>query len=237
MSSSSLNIFFQKPLVVYADENYSVPPPAWGKIESLMESLRKNGPLVTVAKVGPSAYTSDSFALKKESAGVKIHGWKAGGFKPNAPQITAILLGASKTETNSYVFYTLAKDVTRSKDSLIRGFTPLNTDEKVYVMTYEHFKKRSLVNLHPICPHAQWLFSVNANAILDGSETQEKCKIIGQEIFDHYKTIFRGDSGAAKDAMMGICNAAKFLTPEKYRARHIEVAWDGVGDSHIKWRG
>lgn len=239
MISSSVTpmIFLEKPQVVYVDADHSVKPPAYGTIEKLIKSLQENGPLIAVGKMGPSAYTEASFKLKDQIGSKDVYGWRPLTAKEYAPSTQVILLGAKQTESKAYVFYTLAKDVTKSNSSLIRGFKPLDTDTKVYVMSYENFLQRCLVNLHPICPHGQWLFSIPVNSILDRGEIENKCKQIGQQIFDHYKTAANGDSEAGRSAVVRICEAAKVLTNDGLtRYAHIEYAWDGIGDKNWQWQ-
>jgi hypothetical protein len=236
MLSVTQTVFFEKPKVLYVDEDYSVKPPAYGTIDKLMKSLQENGPLIAVGKMGPSAYTEAPFKLRDKVDDEDIYGWNPLTSKEHAVSTEVILLGARKTETNAYVYFTLAKDVTRDKSSLIRGFKPSDTDGKVYIMSYENFLQRSLVDLHPICPHGQWLFSVPVDSILDGGETEEKCKQIGQQIFDHYKTAAKGNSEAGRSAVIRICEAARVLTYDgSVRKSHIERAWDGVGDLTWQW--
>jgi hypothetical protein len=104
-------------------------------------------------------------------------------------------------------------------------------------MTYKNFLNNSLNNLHPICPWGQWLYSVNSDSILDKGETEEKCKAIGQKIFDHYKRAADNNYEAGRNALVRICNAARFLTRDgSKRKAHIERAWDGVGDTDWNWR-
>ncbi len=230
-------VFLEKPQVLYVDEDYSVKPPAYGTIDKLMKSLQENGPLVVVGKMGPGAYTDAPFKLRDKVGNEEVYGWKPLTFKEHAASIQVILLGAKQTESNAYVYFTLAKDITKDKSSLIRGFEPLDTDTKVYVMSYENFLNRSLVDLHPICPHAQWLFSIPVDSILDGGEIEKKCKQIGQQIFDHYKTAAKEDSDAGRKAITRICEAAKVLTHDgSVRKTYIERAWDGVGDMNWQWR-
>jgi hypothetical protein len=189
-----------------------------------------------VGKMGPSAYTEAPFKLRDKVGDQEVYGWKPLTSKAHAASAEVILLGARKTETNAYVYFTLAKDITRDKRSLIRGFKTSDTDEKVYIMSYENFLNRSLVDLHPICPHGQWLFSVSVDSIVDNGEGEEQCKQIGQQIFDHYKRAAEEDSEAGGRAVLRICEAAKVLTHDGLvRKTHIERAWNGVGDVTWHW--
>jgi hypothetical protein len=237
MIAAPLTIFFPKPAVIYADEDYSVKPPAWQTIEKLMASLKANGPLVAVGNMGPDAYDQEPFKLKKGINEVDVWGFKAGAKKAHTPLREVILVGAQKTKTNAFVFYTLAQDITNNKDSLIRGFTPNTTDEKVYVMTYENFKICSLNNLHPIVPFGNVLYSVDATSILRDEKTKEQFKFMGQMIFNHYKSLSNGDSYAGKDALRRICDASKWLgVGGIVRKSHIESAWNLVGDKVCVWQ-
>ncbi|MBA2369771.1 MAG: hypothetical protein H0V82_12235 [Candidatus Protochlamydia sp.] len=230
-------VFFEKPQVLYVDEDYSVKPPAYGTIEKLMKSLQENGPLVAIGKMGPSAYSETPFKLKDKLSNEEVYGWRPLTSKEHAASTQVILLGAKQTESNAYVYFTLAKDITKNESSLIRGYKPLDTDAKVYVMSYENFLKRSLVDLHPICPHGRWLFSQPVNSLLDGGEIEKKCNQIGQQIFDHYKIVANGSSEAGRSAVVRICEAAKVLTHDGLvRKAHIEHAWDGIGDMTWQWR-
>ncbi|MCP5492684.1 MAG: hypothetical protein H7A40_06560 [Chlamydiales bacterium] len=237
MTSGTQTVFFQRPDVLYVDEDDSIKPPPYQTIDHLMNSIKEHGPLVAVGKMGPEAYTVDPFKLKEQINNEDVYGWKPNTAKEYSDSIPVILRGARKTETHAYVFFTLAQDVRRDKESLIRGYKTLDADGKVYIMSFANFFEKSLVNLHPICPHGQWLYSVEVNSILDGGETEKKCKEVGQKIFNYYKALPNGTSETAKQALQRICNAAVFLTPDgQVRKAHIEYAWDGVGDQAWKWR-
>lgn len=235
MSSIAQTVFLKKPQIIYVDTDHSVKPPAYRTIDMLMKSLQENGPLVVEGKMGPGAYTEAPFKLKDKVGNEDIYGFRPLTFKEYPASTEAILLGARKTESSGHVYFILAKDVTRSTSSLIRGFKPQDKDVKVYVMSYENFLIRSLVDLHPICPHGQWLFSVPVASILDDGEIENRCKEIGQQIFDHYKA-GKNDSEAGRSAVVRICEAAKALTQDgSVRKAHIERAWDGIGDKNWQW--
>lgn len=237
MTPAENQVFVEKPRVVYVDEDHSVKPPKYSTIDNLITSLKEYGPLIAEGKMGPGAYTEPSFKLKDQVNNQDVYGWKPNTRKEGAPQIPVILLGARQTDSKNFIYFTLARDITRDEKSLIRGFTPSETDTKIYVMSYENFLNSSLFDLHPICPHADWLYSVSANSLLDGGQIEAKCKQVGQQIFDHYKTKASGDSEAGRNALVRICNAAKFLTPEKsVHKAHIEHAWSGVGDTNWRWQ-
>ncbi len=85
--------------------------------------------------------------------------------------------------------------------------------------------------MHPICPHAHWLYSKDPDSFLDRGETEKRCNEIGQEIFDHYKKAKNENTEAGKAAVIRICDAARCLTTDGVvRASHIEAAWNGIGD-------
>lgn len=237
-SASDSTVFFEKPNILYVDEDYSVKPPAYGTIETLIKSLQENGPLVAIGKMGPSAHNEPSFKLKDRVSNQDIYGWKPLTSKDASPTTQTILLGARQVESRAYVYFVLAEDITKDNNSLIRGYKPLETNAKVYVMSYQNFLKRSLVDLHPICPHGKWLFStVAVNSILDRGDIERRCKEIGQQIFDHYKTNAQGNSEAGRSAVIRICKAAKVLASDgAVRKAHIEHAWDGIGDANWRWQ-
>lgn len=245
LSSNPLGtmVFFEKPDALYVDEDYSVKPPAYATIDQLMKSLQENGPLIAIGKMGPSAYTEKPFHLKERVSNQDIYGWGPGTSKEYSNATPVILLGARKIEPcveqiepRAYVYYIQARDFTRDTKSLIRGFEP-SEDKKVYVMSYKNFLTRSLVDLHPICPHGKWLFStVPLNSILDGGEIEDKCKEIGQQIFNHYKEA-KGNSEAGRSAVVRICEAARVLASDgKDRKAYIERAWNGIGDKNWSWQ-
>lgn len=237
MATVSGTLFLAKPQTLYVDQDYSVKPPAYHTIDHLMQSLQEHGPLVTYGKLGPNAYKEAPFQLKDLVENREVFGWRPNQAKAFSNSTSAILLGARKTEDKSYIYYTLAKDITRDDDSQIRGYQPSDTDTKIYVMSYDNFLTRSLVDLHPICPHGAWLYSVAVNDILDGKDTQKRCKEIGQEIFDHYKNAARNNSDAGMEAVKRICNAARFLSNDGHvRKAHIEYAWDSIGDENWRWQ-
>lgn len=139
--------------------------------------------------MGPGAYTEAPFKLKDTVGGKEVYGWKANTSKEYPRSIQVILLGAKQTQTSGYVYFTLAKDITRDKNSLIRGYVPLDTDTKIYVMSYSNFLNRSLENLHPICPHGQWLCSVEVNSILDGERRKRNVSRLDRRSLIAIKTV------------------------------------------------
>lgn len=233
--SRNAPLFLDKPETLYVDQDHTVKSPANGTIWELMQSLKKNGPLVAIAKIGPGAYNEAPFKLQDQVKNLDVYGWKPNTAKDSAPYVPVILLGAQTTESNAYVYFTQAQDITPNEKSLIRGYTPLSTDEKIYIISYAKFLER-LNNLYPICPHVERLFSVAASSIVDMDDTEEECKEIGQKIFDQYKNA-RNDSQAGILAMHRICYAAHFLgTCGILRRLHIAFVWDGVGDNTYRWR-
>lgn len=235
-------VFKDKPDILYADEDRSVKAPPYGKIDLLMKSIDTFGPLVAVGEIGPSAYTEKPFPLKKSIDGLTIYGWKPKTFQGSLRAVSVILLGARKIKEDQdvkwrkYVYFTLALDVTENSKIMIRAYRPMTVDPKIYVMSYKNFRDRSLHDLHPICPHMQWLCSASIDALLDRETTEMNCKTIGQYLFDFYKEKTGGNSEKARDAVQRICEATRFLTRDGFaRKAHIEYVWDGIGDDNWRW--
>lgn len=234
------SITFNPPSVVYVDEDHSVKPPAYGTIDKLMQSLKENGPLIAMGHLGPSAYTEDPVKVRDTFLGKEVFGWRDKTSKDHSPTHAVVLLGAKKTDKRAYVYFTLGVDITSNEKSFIRGYKPSPLDTKIYVMSYNNFLKRALVDLHPVCPHGEWLFSTPVNTLLDRGAVEQRCRAIGQEIFDHYKAQKWGSSEAGKEAVQRICEAALFLSkdPREGAARKgsIERVWNGIGDATWRWR-
>lgn len=229
-------IVFENRETLYVDEDYSVKPPAYETIKRLMKSLQDHCPLVAGGRMGPGAYKKPPFELKEKLYGKDLFGFQPDSFDGHASSIEVILIGARQLQSRSYIYYIRAQDITSSKYSLIRGFKSHSTDFKIYVMSYDNFLNRSLTDLHPICPHGHWLFSIPVNSIIDRGIIEKQCKQIGQQIFDHYKELAAGNSEAGMNAVKRICEAAKFLTLDgSTRKSHIESAWNGVGDETWRW--
>lgn len=230
-------VFLNKgPCQVYVDTDYSIKPPKYRTIQDLLESIKMFGSLVCEAKTGPQAYECEPFKLEKKIEGQDIFGWKPGAAKVNSKSIPIILLGGSIYEDKAHVYYALATDQTRSPSS-IRKYSTQEQDQRVYVISFKNFLERCLVDLHPVVPHAEWLYTADYNSFLDRGTNEKKCKNFGQKIFDHYKINNGGNSFIAQNSVKRICEAAKIFSCNGLeRKQHIEYAWDGIGDKEWTWR-
>lgn len=80
------------------------------------------------------------------------------------------------------------------------------------------------------------LLDLPVDSILAYPETNARCKAIGKEIFDTFKEQANGDSEAGLGAMQTISDTiAQFALDGDKRAKYIELAWNGVGDSKMHW--
>jgi len=80
------------------------------------------------------------------------------------------------------------------------------------------------------------LADLDLNSILDMGAGEKKCKDIGQEIFNAYKTSANGDSKVGEVEVKKICEATKSCQDGRLRKQYIERAWAGIGDDKWSWR-
>lgn len=83
---------------------------------------------------------------------------------------------------------------------------------------------------------ADALICLQLVSIIDGGAGQTKCKLMGQELFEKYKSIEEGSSAAAGAVLEKICrwistNCADGLK----RSAAISVAWQRIGDDSWIW--
>ena len=230
-------VFLNIPKTVYADEDYDVKPPRYGTVDQLMASIKESGPLVAVGKLGPAAYNKEPFKLKSSMNGNEVWGWRSGAAKTYAAYQNVFIVGVKKEENKGYVYYVPAIDLTESKTSLIRKYVPASSEKKVYVMSYKNFLERALFNLHPVCPHGQYLFSeLKVETMEKNEEVRMECKQKGQEIFDHYKEKAGGSSTSGKEGVQKICDAISLFAPNGALLKKlVERALSGIGDKTWTW--
>ncbi len=157
----------------------------------------------------------------------------------------AAFSSAARAATGSFLHFRIGfgpgERSADSESSLIRKYVASEVDPRLFAVPAKVFIEESMRNLHPVCPLAEWLFTtVPTRAILIDPETKAACKTVGQRIFDHYKEAFRGDerrkSEVGHEAVVRICDAAKYLGNDRDKKGNIERAWDGIGDKNWTWR-
>jgi hypothetical protein len=90
----------------------------------------------------------------------------------------------------------------------------LSAEEKEYV--------KQLVSIMPL------------EAILIDKQVKQKCRDLGQQIFDKVKVAH--DSFAAKDVVRRICDGVCFNCNDgTIRKQYIEYAWHGIGYDTWRW--
>ena len=75
----------------------------------------------------------------------------------------------------------------------------------------------------------QQLLDLPLDSINDQAEGEEKCKVIGQQIFDHYKSHIK-NADYAFTLLEEIWDNL-----EGPRQKYVRTAWKGVGDSTHNW--
>ena len=210
-------------------------------IEFLMQQLER-GPLMAVGHFGPKNYTVEPFALKDSVCKQTLYGWKPGA--PRTPLETpasVFVLGARKTNACAQVFFSLSHFFTSTKRYIHRA-EPLPTDRKIYVISFRTFcQQLTSMCLAPIDTDKEFidqLLQLPLEGILDEGAIEERCKQIGQKIFDTYKEEEDDSSVGGFTAAQRIFDAigSKIFYKDSLRKQYIERAWDGVGDDAIRWQ-
>lgn len=225
------------PSMLYVDDHYSAPPPPYETIDELMKTLQRQGAFIAIGQLGPKSHSEPPYKVPdKALVDKEIYGWKKDTFLKFSPCVPIIIHGARMTDTNAWVYFTLAQNVTKNKDSFIKAYQRHQEDSKIYAISYNHFVNRASVEVLPACPHTEWLYSVPVASLQEGTEEQETCRQYGQEIFDHYKIRANSDPEAGRNALFRIAEGALALTPDGViRKDLIESAWEGVGDPYWQW--
>jgi hypothetical protein len=254
LEHSSNYIFFENPKNVQINEDAKTRYATSSKIEVLIEELKEKGPLVASGQIGPDAYVDKPFKLKNKIGDYDIYGWKPGSARKEFSQNNYLLiLGAKKIEEQEIVYFTLSEDATLNTTSYIRQHKPSHTDSKIYAVSNNTFKTYLFDLYPPVQPiekaknssglvpleqaYAQTLASLMPlDSILDRGAGERKCKEIGQKAFDEFKKNSHGDSWAASEAVIRICDSMLSLAPDgKLRKQYVEKAWDGIGDDTWSW--
>ncbi|MBI3237008.1 MAG: hypothetical protein HYZ48_04845, partial [Chlamydiales bacterium] len=221
-----------------------------GRISVLIGELKEKGPLLAYGKMGPSAYRDSPSKLLHEKFNglLDLYGWKPGALRKECQMSYALVVGAVEEKGKEYVYFVLTKDVTPSKESYLRMHRVFQ--EKIYKTSHKTFYEH-LFDLYAPAGTISHLSASRTNreefvqkliSLGTPDEILEKkkaeCKKIGQDIFDHYKAQARGDSYVAKEELQSICEeVSKRSENGRLRMRHIEAAWDGVGDDTCRWMG
>jgi len=239
------SLIFERPEIVCADTDFSIPTPPFQTFDAFVSSLKKFGPLVGEGTMGPSAHSKDPFQLSDRVSGQVVFGWAPNTHKIHALSIPVIFVGAAPHPTNPLVLYVLAEDATKKQDAVIRGFRPVDQDKRIFAMAYKNFEKR-VIHLHPGCPqpHTEFLFSEKKIAsFIDSGSQEEKCHAAGQAIFDYYKKQSKS-SQKAEIALSEIFDNIRLKKDGLLRGEYITRAWSGslagdrrgVGDDHFCWQ-
>ena len=81
------------------------------------------------------------------------------------------------------------------------------------------------------------LIDLPLNLILDRDETENRCWVIGQQIYNKFKGENPSNLYAGKEAVERIFNAIPFYcTDGNMRKECIRYAWDEIGDSDWSWK-
>lgn len=201
--------FFSPTELQYVDTCYSAPEPLYSKnsIKPLSDSLN-------VAK----------------SALIAIVGKKFFSFdEPKEPFASIMLLGTMTLKKKSYIFYSLAKDITKNPNSLIRGYAK---EKENYLAAYKEVSKYLQMIYRPIFK-GNILFSApcKPQIISDVYET------IGRRIFSYYQNLMsfcekkEVKDKIATDALKRIARAIYEIgeggeNHRRKKAKRIEKMWD-----------
>lgn len=253
LDQSPNDVFFEKPAKIQILENSVTSISTSHKIEVLIKELQEKGPFVAAGEFGPNSYSDAPFKLKDKVCDQDIYGWKPGAKRTDDLEEGSyvLILGAKKIVDREYVYYTiscftLSEDITTS--SYIKSYKPSETDTRVYVTSHQKFRECMRYFYPPKLPpknsdeksereYAEKLSSIMPlDSIIDRGEEESKCKAIGQEIFEKYKSKAGGNSWAGKEAVQKICNSIVSIAHDGHlRKKYIERAWNGIGDNNWHW--
>lgn len=265
-ASDDKTIFYQNPEGrTFVDECFDLKAPRVTSIEGLMESLRTYGPLICDSGVHASRMDRPVVEKKAKAYGEPVYGWHShANVSFGGKSAHVMVVGATKTEKTAFVYFRMAKDVTKTKkegsafqpvpgalhfrigftgdesdEQLIRAYQIDPKDSRLYVVRYEKFKSY-LVQADPIVPYSNFLYT---QIVLRGAPADQKAKVnaIGQAIFDATKAsaMHNGEQRASKiayDTIVRIVDGARDHA-EAGTARTIESNFDQVGDKHNMFLG
>jgi len=125
-------------------EKYGLKKSTWSpgeKIDSLIEELKKNGPLAIGGVLGKAAYAEEPFKLNQKMGDRDIYGWRPGSKRIPLPQTTGhayLLVGAKKIKEQGYVYFIDPSDPSDPNDK---------SKQTIYVCSYRNFLDH-LIDLH-----------------------------------------------------------------------------------------
>lgn len=111
------------------------------------------------------------------------------------------------------------------------GLPPHNT---VPITYYAHAKEPILNDMER--EFLKKIISMDPNTMLDRGKEQEKCRALGQQVFNYFKNCPGGSSLRGKTALCNVYFALEFHCDDgRLRQQLVMWAWRGVGDSAEKW--
>jgi hypothetical protein len=122
---------------------YGLQKSSWSPvkgIESLMDELKKNGPLFIGGALGKPAYIDEPFKMSQKLAGRDIYAWRPGAKRHPTTFSThsVLLIGAKKIQDKAFVYFIDPIDPSDPKDK---------STQKIYMISFSNLTS-NICDLH-----------------------------------------------------------------------------------------
>lgn len=110
----------------------------------------------------------------------------------------------------------------------LKQFTPSDSNYILLLLPLYHEKQ----------DYIKELSEIPLESFYDGTGGDEKCKAIGQQIFNHYKEFAFGETIIGMEATSTIWNeiATSGKATDYILQKFVARAWKGIGDKKCRWK-
>ena len=197
--------------------NFCPPVKFRDKTFPKLDTLLTRGPQVGIGRFGPGAYTGEALETDEFP---DVFGFAKNTFRKKAPLVTVIFFQTIRVKDIDFVCYTLANCNSEQKTSPIQ--TANSIDQRIYLMTLNNFKDRSLTRIFPTISIAAELFTMDLDLITYASKAAETARGIGQQVYDLLRKVYGYSDAVAKKVLEALCESSK-------NPACLDLGFHGVG--------